>query len=340
MIRLTAETPPVTGQVVELASGIYWARLPLPMQLDHVNVYVLADDDGWTVIDTGFESRRSRAAWQALLDGPLAGRPVRRVIATHHHPDHMGLAGWFIAQGAELWTSRTAWLMARMQILDVQELPTPEAIAFWRHAGMDPDLLLKRSQERPFNSADRSHPLPPGFTRLVEGQQIRIGTRNWHIRMGNGHAPEHVTLWSENDDVVIGGDQLLPSISPNLGVYPTEPLADTVGDWLESCQRLSVHARPSQLVLPGHGLPFTGLPERLGQLIENHHSALARMVDALKQQPRTTVGCFDILFRRRIDGDVYGLALVEAVGHINHLVAQGLVWQTGTTAEGAALWGA
>lgn len=340
MIRFIRDTPPAAGAVVEVAPDILWARMPLPMQLDHVNIYVLADGDGWTVVDTGFDSRRSRDAWQALLDGPLAGRPVRRLIVTHHHADHMGLAGWFIAQGARLWTSRTAWLMGRMQILDVQDRPTPEAIAFWRHAGMDADILQQRAQERPFNAADRSHPLPPGFTRLTEGQLIRIGTRDWRIRMGNGHAPEHVTLWSEDDNLVIGGDQLLASISPNLGVYPTEPLADTVGDWLESCQRLLGHARPDQLVLPGHGVPFTGLPERLRQLIDNHVSALERLVIVLKQQPRTAVGCFDILFRRRIDPDVYGLALVEAAGHINHLVAKGVVWQTGTTKDGAALWGA
>lgn len=340
MIRFVADPPPPAGTLHQLAPGVFWARMPLPMQLNHVNVYVLDDDDGWTVVDTGFDTARTRQSWQSLLDGPLAGRPVRRVIATHHHSDHIGLAGWFIAQGAGLWTSRTAWLMARMQILDVQDRPTPEALAFWRYAGMDPAILEQRRVERPYNPADLSHPLPPGYTRLIEGQTIAIGGRNWRIRMGNGHAPEHVTLWSESDRLVIGGDQLLPSISPNLGVYPTEPLADPVGDWLESCQRLLGPARPDQLVLPGHGTPFTGLPKRLHQLIANHDNALARLVEALRAAPRTTAGCFDLLFRRQIDAGTYGLALVEAVAHINYLLARGQVWQTGTTKDGAALWGA
>ena len=116
-------------------------------------------------------------------------------------------------------------------------------------------------EERPFNFADTVAPMPLGFTRIVEGQTLHIGARGWTVRMGNGHAPEHATLW--NADVVIGGDQLLPSISPNLGVYATEPQADPVADWLEACERLSAHATPEQLVLPGHKLPFRGLPTRL-----------------------------------------------------------------------------
>lgn len=344
MLRFAPDTPPGPGTVKELAPGILWARMPVPMQLDHVNIYALDDSegggDGWTIIDTGFESPPTRAAWQALLDGPLARQPVRRVIATHHHADHIGLAGWFIAQGAELLTSRTAWLMARMQLLDVQERPTPQALDFWRRAGMEPAILAARAGERPFNMADCCHPLPPGFTRLAEGGLIRAAGRDWRIRMGNGHAPEHVTLWSESDDLVIGGDQLLPSISPNLGVYPTEPLSDTVGDWLESCHRLLGPARPGQLVLPGHGRPFRGLPARLRQLIAHHEAALERMTHALKQAPRTAAGCFDLLYRRKIGPALYGLALVEAVGHVNHLAARGVVRPVGTTEDGAMLWGA
>ena len=341
MIRFQPEDLPEPGSMIEMAEGVLWGRLPLPMQLDHVNVYALDDGaDGWTLVDTGFDSRKGRAAWRVLLDGPLQGKPVHRIIATHHHADHMGLAGWFQAQGASLWTSRTAWLMARMQILDAQERPTPQALDFWRRAGMAPAILETRESERPFNMADCCHPLPPGVTRLTEGQSVTVGGRDWRIRMGNGHAPEHVTLWSESDHLVLGGDQLLPTISPNLGVYPTEPEADTVGDWLESCTRFLNFACEDQLVLPGHGRPFTGLPDRLNQLIENHRSALNRIVAALKKAPRTTVGCFDVLYRRPIDGAVYGLALVEAVGHINHLRQQGRVWPVGQTEDGAVLWGA
>ncbi|MTE02006.1 MBL fold metallo-hydrolase [Paracoccus sp. YIM 132242] len=314
-------------------------RLALPMALDHVNVYALEDGDGWTLVDTGFDTPASREAWAALRTGPLAGRPIRRVIGTHHHPDHIGLAGWFMAQGAELLMSRTAWLMARMLVLDRQDRASPESLAFWRRAGMPAGLLEKRAAERPFNFADVVHPMPLGFTRLTDGQQVSFGNRRWSVAMGHGHAPCHATFWSLDDDLVIGGDQLLPSISPNLGVYATEPEADPVGEWLDSCTRMLDLARARHLVLPGHKLPFTGLPTRLRQLIDNHQGALDRMAAALRDEPRTAVGCFDILFRRRIGAGEFGLALVEAVAHVNYLRRLGTVTAVGQDGD-AVLWGA
>lgn len=336
-IRTPWEEPPETGGAVEVAEGVLWLRLPLPMKLDHVNAYAFDEGDGWAVLDTGLDTKKSRAIWEAVLSGPLAGRPVRRVVVTHHHPDHVGLAGWFQTHhGAELLTTRTAWLMARMLTLDEQARPADETLAFWRGAGMDPALYERRARERPFNFADVVAPLPLGFRRLKEGDVIRLGGRHWDVRMGDGHAPEHATLWSREDNLVIGGDQLLATISPNLGVYATEPDADPVGEWLASCERLSAFARDDQLVLPGHKLPFTGLPARMRQLIDNHHGALERLRDWLVA-PRTAAECFRPLFAREIGAAEYGLALVEAVAHLNHLLHRREVirWRR---EDGAWLW--
>ena len=340
MIHSATHIPPPEGEAHEIAPGVLWMQMPLPFKPDTVNCYAFRDTEGWTVVDTGIDTRRGRALWQRLLAGALAGAPVTRLIATHHHLDHMGLAGWFQAQGAELITSRAAWLTARMSILDVQDRPTPQALAFWRMAGMPPEMVAERAEERPFNMADASAPLPPGYRRLSEGDEIGFGGRRWIVRLGEGHAPEHVTLWSVADDLVIGGDQLLASISPNLGVYPTEPGADTVGAWIDSCQRLAAFARPGQLVLPGHKLPYRGLPTRLRQLVDNQNAALDRLAAGLKPQPRTVVGCFDLLYRRMIGKPEFGLALAEAMGHINHLRGAGRVWPVGQTDDGATLWGA
>ncbi|EKE43736.1 metallo-beta-lactamase family protein [Oceaniovalibus guishaninsula JLT2003] len=305
-----------------MAPGIEWLRLPLPMALDHVNCWLLDDADGLCVVDTGFDTRKTRDLWRRALDG----RRVARVLVTHHHPDHVGLAGWFQQEhGAELLMSRTAWLMARMLRLDEQDRPTPETVAFWKGAGMDAAVLQQRMAKRPFNFADVVTALPVGFRRLTEGQTLRIGARDWTIRMGNGHAPAHATLWT--DGIVLGGDQLLPSISPNLGVYATEPEADPVADWLHSCERLMAFAADGQLVLPGHKLPFTGLPLRLRQLIDNHRGALARLESHLSI-PRTAADCFVPLFRRQIEGGQYGLALVEALAHCQHLFHAGRATRT------------
>ena len=336
-IRHPFATPPAEGCATEVASGVLWMRLPLPMRLDHVNVYALDDGaEGWTILDTGFDTPRSRAIWERLLAGPLAGRPVHRMIVTHHHPDHVGLAGWFQAQGAELWTTRTAWLMARMLTLDEQARPSPETLAFWHASGMDPGVLEARRHARPFNFADVVAPLPLGFHRLHQGDVLRAAARDWDVHVGHGHAPDHATLWSRDCNLVLGGDQLLPSISPNLGVYATEPEADPVGDWLDSCARFQRLARADHLVLPGHKLPFNGLPLRLRQKIDNHIGALARL-EAHLERPRRGGDCFGPLFRREIDADTYGLALVETVAHLNHLHQTGRArrWRG---ADGAWRW--
>lgn len=329
--------PPAEGDAIEVADGVLWMRLPLPMALDHVNVYALDDGEGWTLVDTGIQTKRSIALWEKLLTGPLGGRPVERVIVTHHHPDHVGMAGWLMRQSnAPLVMTRTAYLMARMLILDVEDRPTPQALHFWRRAGMDAETFETRRHQRPYNFGDICAPLPVGYTRVKQGDTLRIGGRDWDVHIGNGHAPEHLTLWSRNDSLVLAGDQIISSISPNIGVYPTEPEADPVSDWLESCTRLSSLAREDHLVLSGHKLPFTGLPFRMRQLIDNHEGALSRLERHLAT-PRTAAECFAPLFKRRIDAGTYGLALVEAVAHLNHLHQAGRISRT-MRDDGAWLW--
>jgi len=337
MITYPWNDPPASGEAIELAEGVLWLRLPLPMVLDHVNIYALDEGDSWTIVDTGIHSRGSVALWEEVLAGPLQGRPVSRVILTHHHPDHIGMAGWLMARyGAELLATRTSWLMARMLILDEEPRPTEQALAFWRSAGMDAEILARRKNDRPYNFADICHPIPVGYSRLRQGDVLCAGGRSWDVHIGNGHAPEHLTLWSRDDALVLAGDQVIASISPNIGVYPTEPEADPLKEWLEACARLRTLARDDHLVLSGHKLPFTGLPFRLTQLLENHHGALERLVAHLAT-PRVAAECFAPLFRREIDEGTYGLALVETVAHLNHLHRAGRARRR-RREDGAWLW--
>jgi glyoxylase-like metal-dependent hydrolase (beta-lactamase superfamily II) len=337
-LRTPFADPPEHGQATEVAEGVLWLRLPLPMALDHVNCFAFDEGESWTLVDPGIDTRKCRAALQAALDGPLGGKPVSRVLVTHYHPDHIGLAGWLQGQGAELICTRTTWLFARMLQLDAQPVPVAETLDYWRGAGMDPELLAKRATERPFNFADCVHPLPLGFTRLSDGQTVTLGGRDWTVRIGHGHAPDHATLWSADGSLVIGGDQLLPSISANLGVYATEPGADPVSEWIASARAMQPYATEDQLVLPGHKLPFTGLPLRLRQMIENHEGALRRLRKHLESGPITACECFPPLFKRPIGEAEYGLALVEAVAHLNHLLHKGEVTRTRRAEDGAWLW--
>jgi len=336
-IRHPIETPPNPGHAVEVADGILWIRMPLPLKLDHVNVYALRERDGWTVIDTGFASNKSREIWREVMAGPLQGRPINRLIVTHHHPDHIGLAGWFQTEfGAELWTTRTSWLMARMLTLDKQEALSAETLLHYRSAGMDPEIYAKRLAGKPFNFADVVAPMPLGFKRIQGGDRLAIGGREWDVHVGNGHAPEHATFWCRDAPLVISGDQIISSISSNIGVYATEPDADPLAEWLAACEHLAAFARDDQLVLPGHKLPFTGLPARMTQLIQNHHGALARLRTYV-EHPRTAVDCFTILFKRPIGEAEYGLALVESMAHLNHLLQLGEVSRQ-RRADDAWLW--
>jgi glyoxylase-like metal-dependent hydrolase (beta-lactamase superfamily II) len=166
--------------------------------------------------------------------------------------------------------------------------------------------------------------MPLGFSRIEEGSIVQAGGRRWLVRLGQGHAPDHATLWSLDDAVILGGDQFLATITPNIGVYPTEPEADPLTEWLASCRGFLDHARAEDLVLPGHKLPFTGLPLRLTQIIASHEAALARLVAHL-ETPTPAVGCFSALFRRKLGPDDFGLALAETVAHLNCLLHQGRV---------------
>ncbi|MEL6609101.1 MAG: MBL fold metallo-hydrolase [Pseudomonadota bacterium] len=326
-LRYPFPDAPAPGEAVEVAQGVLWMRLPLPMALDHVNIYALDDGDGWTIIDTGMRTPEGIKGWAALKAGPLAGKQVTRVVLTHHHPDHVGFVGNFVRDGAELLTSRTAYLTARMLTLDAQASYPPETVTFYRRAGMAEAVLQKRLEERPFNFADVVVPMPLGYTRLRHGDAITMGGRRWAVHEGNGHAPEHLTFWSQDDDLVLAGDQILPSISPNIGVYPTEPEADPVGEWLESCERLAYLAEDRHLVLGGHKLPFTGLPIRMRQLIDNHHGVLDRLLAAL-DTPKAAGDVFQPIFKREIRGGEYGLALVEAFAHCQHLFHEDRVERT------------
>lgn len=309
---------PGPAELKEVADGVFWLRMPLPISLDHINLYVLDDGDSWTIVDTGMRSDQIKALWTQLLEGPLAGKPVGRVLVTHFHPDHLGLAGWLCEQAkAPLLMSRTEYLLASMLMFGAKPEPPQSVINFYASAGWSEDDLATVKGRGWGFFARVVHWLPYEYIRLQDGETLTIGGRTWRIVVGSGHSPEHLCLVCDELKVMLAGDQVLPRISSNVSVPVTEPESDPLRDWLESIDRLR-SVDPDVLVLPAHNEPFYGLHERLDQLANDHARRLDRL-EAHCATPRTVVECFEVLFRKRITvGDVM-TATGEALAHLNYL---------------------
>ncbi|WP_353217878.1 MBL fold metallo-hydrolase [Sandarakinorhabdus sp.] len=313
---------PGPGEAEEVAPGIFWVRMGLPFGLDHINLWVLDAGDGWAIVDTGVGLPSSKADWEALFAGPFAGKPVTRVIVTHYHPDHLGMAGWLCRKwNVPLEITRTEYLLARTLTLDVGDAPPDEAVAFSVRAGWSEEQVAAMKAKAWGNFGKIISKMPAGFKRLRDGDMLTIGARQWRIVVGRGHAPEHACLVS--DGLMISGDQVLPRITSNVSVYTNEPYADPLADWLESIDTLRA-IPPDVLVLPSHNEPFFGLHTRLDQLAADHHGKLEKL-EAFCETPRTAVDCFAALFRRPIGEADYGLATGETVAHLHWLEERGRV---------------
>ena len=326
---VAAMPTPELGRPVPIAENIFWLRLRLPFALDHVNLWLCDDGDGWTLIDTGYGDAPTRAVWQDVLGGLLAGRPVRRLLVTHFHPDHFGLAGWLGGEtGAELWMSRTEWLMGRMLALDTAEGSIDATERHYRRAGL-PEAVTARQRQRG-NAYRRgvSEP-PPVYRRLAADDRLTLAGSDWQVLIGEGHAPEQVTLHCAERGILIAADQILPRISPVVGVWPSQPEADPLGDFIRSLGQY--RALPADcLVLPSHGSPYVGLHARLDQLEAHHEERLAATLQACAA-PMTAAAILRRLFTRELDAHQTGFALGETLAHLNRLLARGEIrrWREG-----------
>jgi glyoxylase-like metal-dependent hydrolase (beta-lactamase superfamily II) len=314
--------PPVPGQVKQVAQDVFWVRMPLPFSLKWINLWLLRDGDGWAIIDTGVATEETRLHWRTIFETCLDDLPVKRVLITHMHPDHVGLAGWLTRKfDAQLWMSRLEYLTCRTLVADTGRDAPDVAISFYRAAGWNEDALdTYRVRFGGFGKAVSR--LPDAYKRMSDGDRITIGGRSWQVIMGCGHSPEHACLYQSELNVLISGDQVLPRISSNVSVFPTEPDGDPMTDWINSCHKLKAALPDDVLVLPSHNEPFVGLHRRLDDLIENHESALSRLASWI-EEPKRVVDCFSPLFKRTIGPDVLGMATGEAIAHLNCLIARG-----------------
>lgn len=313
---------PETGDFNEVAPGVFWLRLPLPFMLNHINVWLLRDGDGWALVDTGLFTDTTREIWKHVFEKYLDRVPLTRVLVTHLHPDHVGCAGWLARKfGVELWMTRDEYLLCRVLVADTGKPAPPEGVRFYKGAGFA-DSDLDRYMEH-FGAFGRVvSPLPESYRQLREGKKIRIGDHDWKIIIGRGHSPEHACLFCEDLNLVIAGDQILPTISSNVSVYPTEPAANPLDLWFDSLRRLQRDLPADVLVLPAHGKPFTGAHRRLRELEEEHEAGLEKL-RALCRQPRRARDVFPALFKSRITDRNLIMATGEAISHLNYLVENG-----------------
>jgi glyoxylase-like metal-dependent hydrolase (beta-lactamase superfamily II) len=313
---------PDLGELIALADGVGWARLPIPGSLRHINIWILEDGDGVALVDTGLDIAPCRDAWDALFEGPLAGRTITRVICTHFHPDHLGLAGWLTERfGVPLWMTRGEWLFGRMLASDVRDSPPPEAVAYWRAAGWEETRIEAEAAKGWGRFSSVVSPIPVSYVRMEEGDRHRVGAREWRVLIGSGHCPEHACLIDDETGLMIAGDQVLPRITSNVSLSLSEPEADPLGEWLASIAKLK-NLPDSLLVLPSHGEPFTGLHARLDTLANGHRDRLDAL-HAKLDEPRRAVDCFGTLFARAIEDNMLGLATGEALAHLRRLEVEG-----------------
>ena len=318
-IQYEFDTRPDSGKTAPIADGVQWLRMPLPFVLGHINLWLLEDGDCWTIVDSGADVEEAQAVWDRTFIRVLDNRSVSRVIATHMHPDHSGMLGSLCRRtGASLWMTREEYLMCRILAADTGQAVPPEAVDFYRAAGFDDEAIARYI--RMFGLFGKFvSPLPKSYRRLRDGESLRIGSHDWQVIVGRGHSPEHACLYCSELNLLISGDQLLPTISSNVSVFPTEPDADPLHDWFESLEKLKSIMPEDVLVLPAHGRPFRGAHRRLDELIEEHTVGLEKML-RLCESPVRAVDVFPALFKRPIDARNLVMATGEAIAHLNYLV--------------------
>ncbi|MGP8120322.1 MAG: MBL fold metallo-hydrolase [Xanthobacteraceae bacterium] len=322
-LRYPFETAPGPDDVIEIRPGVLWVRLKLPFRLNHVNIYLLADGDGWTMVDTGIGNDETIAAWTQLFEGALRGVRITRLIVTHAHPDHVGLAGWIVERfGCPLHMSQVEYLQsAYFQHRGSEERRQAQRLFFRRH-GMDESLtdqLLGRGQDY----LARVSTLPASYYRLSRNDQLVIGARRFTVITGGGHALDQVMLYCADDGLFLSADQVLSKISPNVSVWAVEPEANSLGEYLQSLEELDRTLPAEVLVLPGHGIPFFGVKTRIRQLADHHEERCQMIVTACRAAPQSCAQLVPVVFHKHtLDAHQTGFAAGEVVAHLNHLLAE------------------
>ncbi len=324
-LRFPFAAAPASGTTVEVAPGVAWLRMPLPFALNHINLWVLDDGDGWTLVDTGINTPATQELWAQLIAGPLSSKPVKRLIVTHFHPDHIGLAGWLVEQHRiPMWIT-PGEMDAATFLHTTTDIAGPAASKVYERAGVA-EAIPAAMKVHGGGYRERVYALPRDFIAIDPEQTIAAGGTTWHVVVGEGHSPQMAALYSPERKVLISGDQILPGITPNIGVRNSQPNGNPLERFISTLARF--RALPDDtLVLPSHKLPFYGLHARVDQLIQHHRDRLAEALAACATGA-TAGDVLKVLFKRELDPYQFGFALGETVAHLNYLLADGSVTHT------------
>jgi glyoxylase-like metal-dependent hydrolase (beta-lactamase superfamily II) len=325
-VRYLFSDVPADGKTITVAPGVKWLRMPLPLALDHINLYLIANGDGWMIVDCGMKGGITRKLWQQVFDTELEGKPINAVLSTHMHPDHIGQAGWLVGLWqVPFYMTFGEYFMARTYTAPDEKIPEE-----WRHdtyaarTGMPVEFVEKmRKGTGGFGSI--VEPLPRSYKRLQDGQILTLGDQRWQVIIGRGHSPEHACLYNPALNILISGDQILPQITSNVSVTSTEPDANPLQEWMQSLQRL-MELPDDALVCPAHNAPFFGLHARLRELLAHHEQQLASL-EAVLATPKTAYELLPTLFRRELHNEQLMMAMGECLAHLHLLLARGAIEQ-------------
>jgi glyoxylase-like metal-dependent hydrolase (beta-lactamase superfamily II) len=314
---------PAPGTVTDIAPGIRWLRLPLPYRLDHVNIYLIENGDGWTALDSGLGDDACKQAWEMALAGPLKGQGLKSLIVSHFHPDHVGLAGWLCERfGLELTMPRPEYLHSLLLQFAPGDYGQDVYRPFYQRHGLSAEateIVLSRGHEY----LKRTSGVPASYHRIKHGDRVVVGERDFQVTTGGGHSLEQAMLYRPEERLFLAADQVIARISPNVSVHPMEPDLDALGIYLGSLRAIRENVAPDVLVLPGHGLPFHGLHDRIEELIQHHGQRCGEIAMACKDAPLSVAEIVPVLFTRPLDAHQTGFAFGEVLAHVNHMRGRG-----------------
>lgn len=305
-----------------MTSGWIRVKVPLPFSLKWVNSYLIPEPDNlsYTLIDPGLRTEEALLAWErALSRHDIALSAIGRILLTHSHPDHYGLAGWFQERsGAPVLLTREANRYAQRLWGGDCEGAARLTELFRRHGLPDEFVAQMGTHQQSFVAQVSPQPQPEY---IEAGDRLEMGGGHWQLIAAPGHASGGLCFYEPERRWMICGDQVLPRITPNVSLHPGED-PDPLASFMDSMQHLA--RLDVELAFPGHRDPFEGFAARAAALYAHHVERLAEMERLLADQKDAYAVC-EAAFGPRVRGNIHNLrfAMAETLAHLVRLVRMG-----------------